>query len=214
MVKNVVIPAVEPGSRPFNRSGKPYLNLDSRFTVRSAGRPGMTQRGFTLIELLVVVLIIGILASVAVPQYQLAVEKSRTAEAWSVLASLKTAMQVYGLANGDDWTAFRSSSDPWSLLDLSLDLPKSSGTNAAYHRVSNHFTYSIESPNYVRAYRGVATKASTWPGNDYDLFIDLNGKQWSFSSAGKRLCGYKTAFGKKVCQSMGPHLSGDKYLVQ
>ncbi len=60
-----------------------------------------TRRGFTLIELLVVVLIIGILAAVAVPQYQKAVEKSRIAEAVTVLNSLKKAYQLCVLEHGE-----------------------------------------------------------------------------------------------------------------
>lgn len=48
----------------------------------------MNKRGFTLIELLVVVLIIGILSAVALPQYNKAVEKSRAAEAKTMLSSL------------------------------------------------------------------------------------------------------------------------------
>ncbi len=59
-----------------------------------------TRRGFTLIELLVVVLIIGILAAVAVPQYQKAVVKSRFAEAMVNLKSIGQADKACQLHKG------------------------------------------------------------------------------------------------------------------
>ena len=77
------------------------------------------KQAFTLIELLVVVLIIGILAAVALPQYQKVVEKSRATQAFTLLKSVHQAIKDYQLANG---------TYPTSFDELSIDIPWTGST--------------------------------------------------------------------------------------
>lgn len=60
-----------------------------------------SEKGFTLIELLVVVLIIGILASIAIPQYFKVVERARVSESQSFVSQIKQAQERYLARNGD-----------------------------------------------------------------------------------------------------------------
>lgn len=95
---------------------------------KDSWRKGMA--GFTLIELLVVVLITGILASVAMPQYNKAVEKSRATQALAILKSLYAAQETYYMANGSYATSFDELdiSVPWTGTTKWLNLSASTDT--------------------------------------------------------------------------------------
>lgn len=62
--------------------------------------PGALRRGFTLIELLIVIVIITILASIAVPNYQDALARSKVAKFMGDCKAVETALEVYNADHG------------------------------------------------------------------------------------------------------------------
>ena len=141
------------------------------------------KKGFTLIELLVVVLIIGILSSMALPQYRKAVERARAAEAVSNIGTLMLAMDRYLLENG---YPNQRVDVMHSALDIEMPEPKAGPKGIIYegYCVSNWCQVSAhprDNNYHLQAYRRSATNSQGWAD---------------------KLCYYNSEIGRGVCEGL------------
>lgn len=152
--------------------------------------------GFTLIELLVVVLIIGILASVALPQYQVAVAKSRLGALMPTTKALADAAEVAFLANG-------SFDGDVSKLDVDIPSGCNLGTTASVATCQNGVifdVFDIDAPNITGINKQVKLGYVIW----------LN--RSAHPGARRCLALNTDKVANQVCKSMGgTQITGENY---
>ena len=156
------------------------------------------KQAFTLIELLVVVLIIGILAAVALPQYQVAVIKTRTMAALPLLRSIANAEKVYHLANGQYTLNFD---------DLDIEMPGGYTDKTGRFITYPNVTYSLKADWY---------SVSAYPANCPRLEIYFDKASIEEDILDKVICWpLGNATYEKVCKSLSglsePNVNGEAY---
>ncbi len=196
---NILVPHVGKTSAMPTKRG--LLNKESFLTTphRPCGplppQGGqLTTRGFTLIELLVVVLIIGILAAVALPQYQKAVEKARASEAVSILSTLEKATNLWLLSNtvpSDKWVVFLDESSSES---LDIDIP--CRFDDAGDCCSQNFRYD------VRCFKNDNTCTVAIYRSTSNLYYILYSERSLSEEKWTRKCGYFDSLSKAVCDGL------------
>ncbi len=103
----------------------------------------MSKKGFTLIELLVVVIILGVLTSIAMPQYRKAMDRAKAAEAMEMLPALFESRERWRIFNGYTWDNGSIKKADGTTVSPSVRALDVEAANMNSNFQTKNFTYSI-----------------------------------------------------------------------
>lgn len=132
-------------------------------------RIGSRKRtAFSLVELAVVVIIIGVLAAFGVPRFRDAVERSKASEAFSFLASVRSAQERYQARQGLYATKLGQ-------LDISVSPPKFFKEEDGTTDIGTGTTFTLSGTKSLASWKVIVTRhAATSSYGAYTIaFTDL-----------------------------------------
>ncbi|MBF0521840.1 MAG: prepilin-type N-terminal cleavage/methylation domain-containing protein [Candidatus Omnitrophica bacterium] len=130
----------------------------------------LNKKGFTLLELIIVIIIIGVLASMALPRFFKTVEFSRSAEALNSLGTIRRSVERCALMAGSN-----TGTQCNNITNLDIANPGSSA--------GTHFTYSITTADSAGTITVVATRNTVDGGTNGDT-ITLTATTASITRSG------------------------------
>ena len=131
---------------------------------------GLADRGFTLMEVMIVVVILGVIASLAIPNYSVAIENNRKQEALKVLLASREAQMRFAALNNNAFSA------GWAALDYDA-----TDTGDDPVGTVRHFTYALlGGGGQIQATRNNTDKLGVVPNYTATMVVGSGVVTWSW----------------------------------